>query len=209
MKIFIEKNGLDKQALFRELETLVLKFSQDNIEITESDYVTFVKYKDELNSYFFDKEKNTTLFNVFFEQQGQRIKIKKDKIESLIIAIDYLLKTNATKIFKLARQHDDKANSQIMDFLQKRDDYNYFGKYTETALHWAAYYGNLTLANFLIEKGADIDVQDEENQRTPLMWAILRLLHNEKKYFQVIKFFHEKKLILHCEIILEKMRLIY
>ena len=39
-----------------------------------------------------------------------------------------------------------------------------------TPLHWAAAHGNLETAKFLLEKGADTEVQDNAG-RTPLMHA--------------------------------------
>jgi ankyrin repeat protein len=40
-----------------------------------------------------------------------------------------------------------------------------------TALHWAAFHGNLLLVRALVERGAPRDVRDREHQGTPRGWA--------------------------------------
>lgn len=76
-------------------------------------------------------------------------------------------------------------NAQIVDLLQN-NNIDLEGQHGETALHWSAYYGNITLVNMLIALGANINKQDKEKERTPLMWAMLRILRDPAKYSEII-----------------------
>lgn len=45
------------------------------------------------------------------------------------------------------------------------------GTYGAAALHWAAMFGHLGIAELLLERGADLELRDETYNGTPLGWA--------------------------------------
>lgn len=46
------------------------------------------------------------------------------------------------------------------------------GQHGATALHWAAWHGNLEMAQAIIERGAPLDAVDQDFSGTPAAWAI-------------------------------------
>ncbi len=74
-------------------------------------------------------------------------------------------RNNATEIFK------SNDLNEILPFLDRKGDVHFPGKHGETALHWAAFHGNLKLIIELCGRKADMTLADHENQRTPIAWA--------------------------------------
>ena len=91
-----------------------------------------------------------------------------------------------THLFKKAKLCTQEANVEILKFLERSNNFDLSGKHGEVALHWAAFYGNIDLIETLVQKGGFINIQDEANQRTPMIWAALRILHDVDKYSKVI-----------------------
>jgi ankyrin repeat protein len=46
------------------------------------------------------------------------------------------------------------------------------GKYDQTALHWAAFHGNVKMAQALINHRAPLEVEEQQFKGTPLSWAL-------------------------------------
>lgn len=51
------------------------------------------------------------------------------------------------------------------------------GQHEGTALHWAAFHGNLPLVRLLLEHRASLEVRDQDHDGTPLGWATHGSLH--------------------------------
>jgi ankyrin repeat protein len=51
------------------------------------------------------------------------------------------------------------------------------GQHNATALHWAGFHGNAGMARTLVERGAPLEVKDDDFDGTPLHWAIYGSQH--------------------------------
>jgi hypothetical protein len=196
--LFLEKNPSRKTQILAALRKVLTYFIDGSIELSADDAANaifsevFIKHMDELKTYIIDQGSQENIFDCFFEETPENYVYKSERLKCFI---DCILKIEATKLFKEVAANGDAQLQEVIDFLQKRklnivdmitDDLNYLGIHGESALHWAAYYGNYHLACELIDNGAYVDLTDKENQRTPIMWAMLRILHDPGKYINFI-----------------------
>jgi len=56
--------------------------------------------------------------------------------------------------------------------LEKDADINCRGFFGAPGLHWAAIHGNKAMVEFLIERGADLTLRDQQFNSTALGWAL-------------------------------------
>ncbi len=69
---------------------------------------------------------------------------------------------NATPLIRSCQIPDQDVNL-VQRLVDKGADVNHMGYNGNSPLHWAAYQGNLQVAEFLIDKGADVNIFDKYN----------------------------------------------
>lgn len=201
--LFLEKNPSRKEKILAALRKVLTYFIDGSIELNTDDAANaifgevFIEHRDELKTFIIDQSSQENIFDSLFKETSEKYKYQEERLKNFI---DRVLKIAATKLFKQA--DDPEKNQEIIEFLEQQQicwvegvstsHFNYLGIHGESALHWAGYYGNHGLASSLIERGAVVDFQDTENQRTPIMWAMLRVLHDPEKYINFIKLMVEK-----------------
>ena len=113
-------------------------------------------------------------------ERSVHINFKTDLYQTEVKAIEKLSRNAINLADKKEITQSFKGNDtkKILNLLYESSNDELKGQYGETALHWACFNLNESLAIILCKRRVNINSQDSRDHRTPLHWVVLRMLHN-------------------------------
>ncbi|XP_063927802.1 uncharacterized protein LOC135140972 [Zophobas morio] len=192
VRLFLEKNVDVDSTDGYGMKPLHLAAKQSNLEILvmvlERSKSVDVRTSNSRTSLHFTVENGNLAFCEYLLEKKARVNVSDETGKScLFLAIifghweifELLLKHNAnvdafdnegTNCVHWAAEHGRLKMLEVLANKSKRAIIDEKCMNGSTPLHWAAHKGHNAVVDFLVEKGADVD-EDDDYSRTPLCWA--------------------------------------